>query len=192
MDDLKFYTEFGFTHVLDWNAYDHVLFFIVLTIFYSFKDWKKALGLITFFTIGHTLTLLLSAYNFIYVKQGIVEFLIPLTIFVTAIYNIVFVKKSFINLNTSFIFAFFFGLIHGLGFSSSIRILIDDTEDKLLPILEFAMGIEIAQIIVVLFIFLFNFIILNIFKRKKRDWVIIISSIIIGIVIPMLIERKFW
>ncbi|MCF6297418.1 MAG: HupE/UreJ family protein [Flavobacteriaceae bacterium] len=192
MDDLIFYTKFGFTHVLDWNAYDHVLFFIVLTIFYSFKDWKKALGLITFFTIAHTLTLLLSAYNFIYIKQEVVEFLIPSTILLTAIYNIIFVKKSFKNFKISFLFAFFFGLIHGLGFSSSIRILIDDTEDKLLPILEFAMGIEIAQIIVVLFIFLFNFIILNVFKRKKRDWIIIISSITIGIVIPMLIERKFW
>ncbi len=192
MDEFIFYTEFGLTHVLDLQGYDHVLFFIVLTIFYGFKDWKKALWLITFFTIGHTLTLLLSIYQFIYIKIDIVEFLIPLTIFLTAFYNISTSKKKNRSNIIGLIFAFIFGLIHGLGFSGAIRILIDDTDREFLPIMEFALGIEIAQIIVVLFIFILSFFVLNVFKIKKRDLILVVSSIIMGLVIPMLLERKFW
>jgi hypothetical protein len=192
MDEFIFYTEFGLTHVLDVQAYDHVLFFIVLTINYGFKDWKKALWLITFFTIGHTLTLTLSTYHLIYVKMDIVEFLIPLTIFITAFYNISTSKKIHKNKTIGSFFAFTFGLIHGLGFSGAIRILIDDTDQKFLPIMEFALGIEIAQIVVVLIIFSLGFFVLNLFKIKKRDMVLVASSVVIGLIIPMLIERKFW
>ncbi len=192
MDEFIFYTEFGLTHVLDVQAYDHVLFFIVLTINYGFKDWKKALWLITFFTIGHTLTLTLSTYHLIYVKMDIVEFLIPLTIFITAFYNISTSKKIYKNKTIGSFFAFTFGLIHGLGFSGAIRILIDDTDQKFLPIMEFALGIEIAQIVVVLIIFSLGFFVLNLFKIKKRDMVLVASSVVIGLIIPMLIERKFW
>ena len=192
MDEFIFYTEFGLTHVLDVQAYDHVLFFIVLTINYGFKDWKKALWLITFFTIGHTLTLTLSTYHLIYVEMDIVEFLIPLTIFITAFYNISTSKKIDKNKTIGSFFAFTFGLIHGLGFSGAIRILIDDTDQKFLPIMEFALGIEIAQIMVVLIIFILGFFVLNLFKIKKRDMVLVASSVVIGLIIPMLIERKFW
>lgn len=192
MDEFIFYTEFGLKHVLDVQAYDHVLFFIVLTINYGFKDWKKALWLITFFTIGHTLTLTLSTYHLIYVKMDIVEFLIPLTIFITAFYNISTSKKIDKNKTIGSFFAFTFGLIHGLGFSGAIRILIDDTDQKFLPIMEFALGIEIAQIMVVLIIFILGFFVLNLFKIKKRELVLVASSVVIGLIIPMLIERKFW
>jgi hypothetical protein len=89
-------------------------------------------------------------------------------------------------------FSFIFGLIHGLGFSGAIRILIDDTESKLLPILEFALGIELAQIIVVFIIFSLNLFVLNVLKIKRRDLVLVVSSIVMGMVIPMLIDRKFW
>lgn len=192
MDEFIFYTEFGLKHVLDVQAYDHVLFFIVLTINYGFKDWKKALWLITFFTIGHTLTLTLSTYHLIYVEMDIVEFLIPLTIFITAFYNISTSKKINKNKTIGSFFAFTFGLIHGLGFSGAIRILIDDTDQKFLPIMEFALGIEIAQIMVVLIIFILGFFVFNLFKIKKRELVLVASSIVIGLIIPMLIERKFW
>jgi len=122
----------------------------------------------------------------------IVEFLIPLTIFITAIYNIFSVKKAHKSIKITSFFSLIFGLIHGLGFSSYFKILVDASEDKLLPLLEFALGIEFAQFIIVSFILLLSFIVLNIFKRSRRDWILIISSIVIGIVIPMLIERKFW
>ncbi|MCD6544840.1 MAG: HupE/UreJ family protein, partial [Flavobacteriaceae bacterium] len=118
--------------------------------------------------------------------------LIPLTIFITAIYNILKVKTPPKNIKINTLFALVFGLIHGIGFSSYFKILVDENEDKLLPLIEFAVGIEIAQIIVVIFVLLLSFLVLQIFKRSKRDWILIVSSIVIGFVIPMLIERKFW
>jgi hypothetical protein len=192
MEDLQFYFNLGLQHVLDWQAYDHLLFLIVLTITFSFKEWKNVVWLVTAFTIGHTFSLILSAYDIIYVKMKVVEFLIPLTIFVTAAYNILSERRKTKNIIFTSIIAIGFGLIHGFGFSSYFKIMVDDVEEKLEPLIEFAIGIEFAQLLIVLAILIINYIGLNIFKRRKQDWILVISSIIIGIIIPMLLERKFW
>ncbi len=194
MDDFIFYIQIGLNHVLDLKAYDHILFLIVLAVIFVFKDWKKILWMVTFFTIGHTLTLALSAYGVLKVKSDIVEFLIPLTIFLTAIVNVYFSKRSNINKESRFNYfiAFFFGLIHGLGFSNYFKILIDKDESKLLPLIEFAFGIELAQIIIVFIVLLLGFVFQTIFKVNKRDWILIISSAVAGITIPMMAERFIW
>lgn len=193
MEDFILYLKLAFDHVLDWQAYDHILFFIVLAVIYSFKDWKKALWLITLFTLGHTTTLGLATYNLVNVNVRIIEFLIPLTIFITAFINLLTTKnKNFHKSNINLFFSFFFGLIHGLGLSGFLKMTIDDSENKLLPLLEFALGVEFAQIAVVILILIAGYIAQNFFKVSKRDWVIVLSSIVIGIVIPMLSERIFW
>jgi hypothetical protein len=192
MEDLQFYFNLGLQHVLDWQAYDHLLFLIVLTITFSFKEWKNVVWLVTAFTIGHTFSLILSAYDIIYVKMKVVEFLIPVTIFITAAYNILSERRKTKNIIFTSIIAIGFGLIHGFGFSSYFKIMVDDVEEKLEPLIEFAIGIEFAQLLIVLAILIINYIGLNIFKRRKQDWILVISSIIIGIIIPMLLERKFW
>jgi len=191
MDEAILFLKLGLYHVLDWQAYDHVLFLIVLAVIYTLIDWKKVFWLITLFTLGHSLSLTLSAYKIAEMNTAIVEFLIPLTIFITAVTNIFTVKnknKSTINL----FFAFFFGLIHGLGFSTYFKMLVDDTDAKLLPLFNFAIGIEIAQVIIVMAILSIAYSVQKFFKVPKRDWVLVISVIVIGIVIPMLIERKIW
>ncbi len=189
-----FYLQQGFFHVMDWKAYDHILFLIALTVIYTFSDWKRILLLITLFTLGHTLTLLLAAYNLIHIKSEIIEFLIPVTIFITALINVFTVGKSSKKNKIGFnlFFAFFFGLIHGLGFAGYFRMIVAANEDKLLPLLEFALGIEGAQIAVVIIILLLALLTQTIFRFSKRDWILVISSIIMGIVIPMLIKNKFW
>ncbi len=193
MDDLVIFLKLGLYHVLDWKAYDHILFLIALAVVYSLNNWKKVLWLITLFTLGHTLTLALAAYKIVAIDIKIVEFLIPVTIIITALANIFTVKKKQkIHNNINLVFAFFFGLIHGLGFSNYFRMIIDENEDKILPLLEFAIGIEIAQVIIVLVILLIGLFAQNIFKISKRDWVLVLSAIVVGIVLPMLIERKFW
>ena len=88
------YFKMGLNHVLDLSAYDHILFLIVLAVVFNFNQWRKALWLITFFTIGHSITLALAAYNIIDVKMEIVEFLIPVTIFITGFTNILRVKRQ--------------------------------------------------------------------------------------------------
>ncbi|WP_298365077.1 HupE/UreJ family protein [uncultured Lutibacter sp.] len=194
MDNLIFFGREGLFHVLDWGAYDHILFLVALAVVYDFNNWKKVIWLITLFTIGHTLSLILATYKVVSVDSKWVEFLIPVTILITALFNIFYVRKSTKNLktNTNLVFALFFGLIHGLGFSSYFKMLVGKIEYKFIPLLEFALGVEIAQIIVVLIILILGFIAQTIFRFSKRDWILIISSIVIGVVLPILKSAIFW
>jgi hydrogenase/urease accessory protein HupE len=193
MDALILYFKLGLSHVLDIAAYDHVLFLIVLAVVFHFNQWKKAIWLITFFTIGHSLTLALAAYDLIKVPLDIVEFLIPVTICITGVFNILRASNTVTEKEKiTFFFALFFGLIHGLGFSNYFRILIGKEDDKILPLLEFALGIEAAQIIIVFSVLLLGMFLQNFFRVVKRDWVLVTSAIVIGVSIPMIINRIFW
>lgn len=193
MNDFILYVKLGLNHVLDINGYDHILFLIVLAIVYDSKQWKKLLWLVTFFTLGHTVTLALAAYGVLNVSIELVEFLIPVTIFITALSNVLRVDKASLGREKlNLFFALFFGLIHGLGFSNFFRGMIGREEDKLLPLLEFAIGIEIAQVIIVLGILILGTALLMFTKIRKRDWVLVCSAIVIGIVLPMIQERFFW
>lgn len=193
MNDFILYLKMGLNHVLDFSAYDHILFLIVLAVIFSFHQLKKVLWLITLFTIGHSITLALSAYGVLKIDVSIIEFLIPVTIFITGIINILNIgRTSTTKDNINLIFALFFGLIHGLGFSNYFRMMIGREEDKLMPLIEFALGIELAQIIIVLGILIIGTLLQSFFKVSKRDWVLVTSAIVIGFVIPMMIERVFW
>ncbi|MFY0604528.1 MAG: HupE/UreJ family protein [Flavobacteriaceae bacterium] len=197
MDNFITYFKLGYLHVLDFEAYDHILFLIVLAVVYSFNEWKKVLWLITFFTVGHTLTLILSAYGLLFdlntSNMKVVEFLIPLTIFITGAINILKSNtSSALKNNTNIILALVFGLIHGLGFSNYITRLVTSSDNKLALLLEFALGIEASQIVIVLFILFLGFILKTFFRVTNRDWVIVTSAIVIGFVIPMMIDRVFW
>lgn len=193
MDALILYFKLGLHHVLDILAYDHVLFLIVLAVVFNFNQWKKVVWLITFFTIGHSLTLALAAYDLINVPLNIVEFLIPVTICITGVFNILRASNTVAGKEKiTFFFALFFGLIHGLGFSNYFRILIGKEDDKILPLLEFALGIEAAQIIIVFSVLFLGMFLQNFFRVVKRDWVLVTSAIVIGISIPMMINRIFW
>ncbi len=193
MDEFLLYVKMGLNHVLDFTAYDHILFLIVLAVIFSFHQLKKVLWLITLFTLGHTITLALSAYGVLKIDVTIVEFLIPVTIFITGVVNIINLKKTSSNKdNINLIFALFFGLIHGLGFSNYFRMMVGREEDKLLPLIEFALGIEISQVIIVLGILIIGSIVQSTLRVTKRDWILVTSSIVIGFVIPMMIERVFW
>lgn len=193
MDNFVLYFKLGLNHVLDFNAYDHILFLIVLAVVFDAGQWKKLLWLITFFTVGHTITLGLAAYEVINVKIALVEFLIPVTIFITGLANVIRVNKAAQGKEKlNIIFALFFGLVHGLGFSNFFRGMIGKEEDKLMPLLEFALGIEVSQVVIVLGILVIGTVLQTFTRMTKRDWVLVCSSIVIGIVIPMMQERVFW
>lgn len=194
MDNFIFFFKEGLFHVLDWKAYDHILFLIALIVVYEFGNWKKILWLISLFTIGHTVSLILAAYKVVHVNSELIEFLIPLTILITAVVNIILSRgtSKATKTNINLFFALFFGLIHGLGFSTYFRMLIGSQEDKLLPLLEFALGVEGAQIIVVFIILILGFIFQKILRFSKKEWILMISSIVIGFVLPILIDSVFW
>ncbi len=193
MENFIFYFKMGLNHVLDFTAYDHILFLIVLSVVFNLKNWRKVLWLVTLFTLGHSITLALSAYKILNFRMDLIEFLIPLTIFITGLLNVLtFNKFKQGNGSLNLMLALFFGLIHGLGFSNYFKMMIGQEEEKLFPLLEFAIGIEAAQIIIVLGILLLGAFLQNILKVTRRDWVTISSSIVIGFAIQMMLDRVFW
>jgi hypothetical protein len=195
MSEFWIYFEIGLRHVLDLFAYDHVLFLIALTVPYAFKDWKRLLLLVSIFTIGHTLALLLSVFGVIIIKGNLVEFLIPITILIVAIFNLFTAGKSSKNESISVVvfITLFFGIIHGLGFASYFKSLLGGSpQSKLLPLSEFALGIEAAQIIVVFIVLILSYIVQTFFRFSKRDWTLVMSSFIIGVVLPMIVESEIW
>lgn len=195
MPDFWIYFKIGLQHVLDINGYDHVLFLIALTVPYAFKDWKRVLLLVTIFTIGHTFALLLSVFNILAVKASIVEFLIPITILITAFFNLFTAGKSSKQESITFVAAvtLFFGLIHGLGFSNYFKaILPGNPTDKVVPLFEFALGIEAAQIAVVLAVLILSFMVQTLFRFNKRDFTLVMSAFVIGVVVPMIIQNPIW
>jgi len=195
MSEFWIYFQIGLKHVLDINAYDHVLFLIALTIPYAFKDWKRILLLVTVFTIGHTLALLLSVFGIIAVKANIVEFLIPITILITAVFHLFTAGKASKSESVNLIFfvTLFFGIIHGLGFSNYFKTILGGTaSSKLVPLLEFALGIEVAQLIVVFVVLIVSYIVQTVFRFSKRDWALVMSAFVIGVVIPMIVESPIW
>ena len=193
LENFWFNVNYGINHVLDINAYDHVLFLIVLTVPYVFKDWKRVLLLVSMFTLGHTLSLVLASYSVISVNATVVEFLIPITIMIVALFNVFTSGKGAQRekVGVLFLSTLFFGLIHGLGFAREFRMLLGDSDNKIVLLLEFALGIEIAQVIIVFMVLFLGYLVQTIFRFSKRDWIMVISAIVVGLVIPMILNSDF-
>lgn len=189
MHDFPLYFELGWQHILDWKGYDHILFVMVLCGTYLLSDWRKVLVLVTAFTIGHSITLALSVLKIIHVKTDLIEFLIPVTILITAVSNILAGKSRPKGVQLKYILALFFGLIHGLGFSNYLNSLLGKSTNIVAELFAFNVGLEFGQIIIVLGILLISFILINLFKIKKWDWTFFLSSAIFGISFIMAAER---
>ena len=195
MDNWSFYIWEGFWHVLDITAYDHILFIILLVVPFVFKNWRQLLLLVSSFTLGHTISLLLVNFGELSLPTPVIEFLIPVTIALTALYNLftAHIKRRDKNQRVTAIIALAFGLIHGFGFSGAFKMLAFGTDQNLfLLLLKFALGIEGAQLMVVLAVLILNYIFTLLTSGSRKEWIQIVSSIILGIVIPMLIERWIW
>lgn len=189
MQNFYLYFELGWQHILDWQGYDHILFITALCGVYLLKDWRKILILVTAFTLGHSLTLALSIFNIIIVSSKWIEFLIPVTILITALYNI----KNKHKINKKMVFpytlALIFGLVHGLGFSNYLKSLMGKSNNVVAELFAFNIGLEFGQIIIVFSILILSFLAINIARVQKKDWNLFISSAIFGIALMMAIER---
>lgn len=193
LESFWFNVQYGINHVLDIKAYDHLLFLIVLTVPYMFKDWKRVFLLVTMFTLGHTLSLVLAVYSIVSVKAEMVELLIPITILIVALFNVFTSGKGAQKEKVGILFlsTLFFGLIHGLGFAREFKMLLGDSDNKFVLLFEFALGIEIAQIIIVFLVSFLGYLSQTIFRFNKRDWIMVISAVVVGLVIPMILNSNF-
>lgn len=193
------YLELGFQHITDLDGYDHILFIVALCAIYTLKEWRKVAILVTAFTIGHSVTLALAALEIIPIPAATIEFLIPVTIVITAVYNVTIHKmdgnasNATFNrrLNMNYIFALVFGLIHGLGFSNFLRsMLMPGQEDQLvMQLLSFNIGVELGQLTIVAVILFIAYIVMNPLRVKQREWNVFVSGAAAGIALIMALER---
>jgi len=189
MQDFLFYLKLGWEHIISLDALDHQLFVLALIAVYTSKDWKKILVLVTAFTIGHSITLALSILDIVRVSSDLVEFLIPLTIVLTSFGNILNKNNNKSKSNFNYYLALFFGLIHGMGFANTARVMIAKSQSIAVPLLGFNIGLELGQIVIVLGILLLLFILLNVFKINKKDWILFVSSGVFALSLKMTLER---
>ena len=189
MGDVGFYFGLGWEHIMSRGALDHLLFIAALAAIYLLKDWKQVLILVTAFTIGHSLTLALSVLDIIRFSSKWVEFLIPCTIVITAISNLFQKKFTAQSIRINYFLALFFGLIHGMGFANSIRFMMAKDQNLGWSLFGFNGGLEAGQIIVVLVLLLLAYVIINLLKINRREWVIFVSAAVFSLALKMALER---
>jgi len=194
LDTFKLYFELGMEHILDVRGYDHILFVVALTTIYQLKDWRRVFILVTAFTIGHSITLALATLHVIKFNADLIEFLIPVTIFFTAVANLLRkrAEHSTKKIQLNYWLALIFGLIHGMGFSNYLRSLLGSDTTIFTQLLAFNVGLEMGQIIIVLSFMVLSFLFVDIIGISKRDWKLIISSGVAAIATTLMIETKFW
>lgn len=190
MEDFGLWFTTGLAHIADWQAYDHLLFLLALCGGYGTKDWKSLLLLITAFTVGHSLTLALAVMELFSFSAAWIEFLIPVTILLSCIWNLSRADhKPKDQAVVHYIMALFFGLIHGLGFSLLLKSMLGKTSSLLQPLFGFNLGIEAGQILIVVGTLVLGFIVHRIFRVSAHKWRFFLSSAIFGIALIMALER---
>lgn len=194
MSLFELYFQLGLQHIADLKAYDHILFIMTICALYRLKEWKKVLILITAFTLGHSLTLVLSTLGMQLLPVPVVECLIPLTIILAGLINLLYrtgVKPRTLDA-WKYGTTLFFGLIHGLGFSAYLLSLLGKGERIFLPLLSFNLGVEVGQIIIVLCFLLLGEIFHRLFRVKHLWWLTVVTIVSFLLAILMLLQRIPW
>lgn len=176
MNDFSFYFNIGWHHIISRDALDHQLFILALAAIYLIKDWRQVLILVTAFTIGHSVTLFLSVKRILTINSSWVEFLIPCTILATAAANLFQKKFTTKTIRINYFLALFFGFIHGLGFANTIRVALASDQSLGWGLFGFNVGLEAGQVVVVIIILAVSFLVVDLFKANRRDWMLFVSG----------------
>ena len=191
------YINLGFQHISDLAGYDHILFLLALCAVYSIDQWRRLFILVTAFTVGHSITLALSSFGWVVIPSHIIEFLIPVTILITAIRNVAVPTSDQLtddqtNMIGHYLVALCFGFIHGMGFSNYFRALMMDSSSITIPLLGFNLGIEIGQLLVVSIVVIVASLVVKFAQVKHRDWNLFISGAAAGISLVLMNDTAFW
>ncbi|MEM7503213.1 MAG: HupE/UreJ family protein [Pseudomonadota bacterium] len=194
MQQFPFYLQLGFQHISDLAGFDHILFLVALCAVYRIEQWKNIVILVTAFTVGHSVTLVLASSGALVIPSSIIEFLIPTTILLTAIHNVVNRQSSDTapKMGRNYAMALFFGFIHGMGFSNYFRALLMNDSSIVVPLLGFNVGIELGQLMVVAVIVGIAYLFLNVIGVKHREWNVFVSGAAAGMSLILMSETKFW
>ena len=190
------YLRLGFEHISDLAGYDHILFIAALCAVYQWNQWRQLFWLVTAFTVGHSVTLALATLNVITINDALVEFLIPVTIFITSVLNIVEADPEAHRMDATrrswrikYGLALGFGLIHGMGFSNFLRAVLGAEESIVLPLFAFNVGLEAGQLFILFFVLLLALVMVRLVRMRRYDWVLVLSGATAGIALTMMVER---
>ncbi|MGJ8665066.1 MAG: HupE/UreJ family protein [Patiriisocius sp.] len=188
MTDFWLYLKLGLEHILDWQGYDHLLFLVALSAAFTFATWRKLFFLVTAFTVGHSISLLLSHYKVFTIDSNWVECLIPITILIAGVFNLVKLQGKAKISNTWLLLAtaLIFGLIHGFGFAGYFNMILIEEENALQSLLYFALGVEFAQLIIVLGVLILTWFFQKQLKVSQKLWIAIVSIMVILLSLPMI------
>ena len=189
MNDFIFFFKLGWSHIISMDALDHLYFISVLAIIYTFEKWKQVLVLVTAFTIGHSVTLILSMLDLIRFSTEYVEFAIPCTIIFSAGMNMIVNNKERSAVSIQYILALVFGLVHGMGYANAIRFMLFSEKGMGLALFGFNLGLESGQIFVVLLILFFVLVTLKYKISSHRKLVLLFSALILVLSLKMAVER---
>ena len=190
MEILRFYLDLGFWHVIDWDGLDHLYFIVSLALPFGFKESRKLLLLITIFTLGHTFSLAANFYGNLFLHSYWIELLIPITIAISTA-SLLLPKRYIIVSKEGFLLplvTLFFGIIHGLGFGRYFSMLTLE-EAVGFSLFSFALGVELAQGVLVIGTLCLSFLFLKIINISKTVWEIAIGSLILVLALAMIFER---
>jgi hypothetical protein len=192
MTSFELYFKLGLQHILDLKGIDHVLFILALCAVYVARDWAKILLLVTAFTIGHSLTLALATFNLVQVRSEVIEFMIPVTIAITALVTLIKPKpNSGKGIQLNYLLALLFGLIHGMGFSNYLKSLLGQETSIWQPLLAFNVGLEVGQLVVVATFLLITSLV-HLAGMNRKEWTLILSAFVLGVACMLMLQTKFW
>ncbi|MEX2592983.1 MAG: HupE/UreJ family protein [Anditalea sp.] len=193
MNQFQLFFKLGLEHILDIYGFDHILFIIALCAIYLLRDWKRILVLVVAFTVGHSITLTLATLGLVRINSNLIEFLIPVTIAVTAFFNILKPRPSSgRGMQANYVFALFFGLVHGLGFSNYLRTILGKESSLFEPLLAFNLGLGVGQLFIVTIFLLISSILVGIFGTNRKEWALVLSSMVLGMAIMMILDARYW
>ena len=193
MSVFQTYLQLGFLHICTPRAADHLTFLLALCAPYVLADWRRVLALVTSFTVGHSLTLALATLGVVAFKPALIEALIPVTIMVTALWNLrragrLLTPRTPVLSAAPNLLALGFGLIHGLGFSNYLRALLGANSRPLQVLLAFNVGVELGQVLIVTAILLVGAVLLGSLRVARRDWLLTTSGAALGIATVLLLQ----
>ncbi len=192
--DFWTYFQLGFEHISDINGYDHILFIAVMCCVYRPTDWKRVAWLVTAFTVGHSITLALATFGWVKIDKDLIEFLIPVTIALTAIWNVTQGQKIEENpkdVSWNYLIVAIFGLIHGFGFSNFSSMFISEEDSFFMPLLSFNLGVEAGQLLILAIILGIAAIFILLLKVRLRDWTLFVSGAAFGVALILIKDSDF-
>lgn len=189
MNSFSFYLPIGFEHILDVNGIDHILFITAICLPYTWKNWRTLLWLVTAFTIGHSITLALSTLQWVTVSSKWIEFIIPITIAYSALYNLLPRKDNAKLQPMQYFITLVFGLVHGLGFSTLLKSMLGTESSIVLPLLGFNVGLELGQLIIVSLATTITALVVNFLRTKQKNYISFVCGGICFLAIQMAIQR---